>query len=62
MLLNSRIPKEVKIEEKQIQVYQTLEEVKAELARLGLPTNEIYKLEHCKAPVIDAEAVEVTST
>jgi hypothetical protein len=65
MLVRSLIPREVKVEEKQqirVQVYQSLEEVKTELQRLGLPTTEIYKLEYCKPPVIDAEAVEETST
>jgi hypothetical protein len=61
-LVRSIIPMEVKVEEKKVQVSLTLDEVKAELARLGLPTTEIYKLEYCKPPVIDAEAVEGTST
>jgi hypothetical protein len=61
-LVRSFIPMEVKVEEKQVHepVYQTVEEAKAELARLGLPPAEIYKLEYYKAPLIDVEAVEST--
>jgi hypothetical protein len=43
---------EVKVEEKQVPVYQTVEEAKAEVARLGLPPAEIYKLEYYKGPLI----------
>jgi hypothetical protein len=61
-LVRSFIPMEVKVEEKQVHepVYQTVEEAKAELARLGLSPAEIYKLEYYKAPLIDVEAVEST--
>ena len=60
MLVRSMLPTEVKVEEKQVPVYQTVEEAKAEVARLGLPPAEIYKLEYYKAPLIDVEAVEST--
>ena len=61
-LVRSFIPMELKVEEKHVHepVYQTVEEAKAELARLGLPPTEIYKLEYYKAPLIDVEAVEST--
>ena len=59
-LVRSMLPMEVKVEEQQLRVSQTLEEAKAELARLGLPPSEIYKLEYYKPPLIDAEAVELT--
>jgi hypothetical protein len=59
-LVRSMLPMEVKVEEQQLRVSQTLEEAKAELARLGLPPSEIYKLEYYKPPLIDAEAVEST--
>jgi hypothetical protein len=35
-------------------------EAKAEVARLGLPPAEIYKLEYYKDPLIDVEAAEST--
>ena len=58
-LVRSIMPMEVKVEEKQVQrVYQTVEEAKAAVARLGLPPGEIYKLEYYKRPLIDVEAVE----
>jgi hypothetical protein len=59
-LVRSLLPMEVKVEDRQVQLYQTLEEVKAELTRLGLPTAEIYKLEFYKPPLIDGKAVEPT--
>ena len=60
MLVRSMLPTEVKVEEKQVPVYQTVEEAKAEVARLGLPPAEIYKLEYYKGPLIDVEAAEST--
>ena len=60
MLVRSMLPTEVKVEEKQVPVYQTVEEAKAEVARLGLPPAEIYKLEYYKGPLIDVEAAELT--
>jgi hypothetical protein len=59
-LVRSMLPTEVKVEEKQVPVYQTVEEAKAEVARLGLPPAEIYKLEYYKGPLIDVEAAEST--
>lgn len=59
-LVRSILPTEVKVEEKQVPVYQTVEEAKAEVARLGLPPAEIYKLEYYKGPLIDVEAAEST--
>jgi hypothetical protein len=59
-LVRSMLPTEVKVEEKQVPVYQTVEEAKAEVARLGLPPAEIYKLEYYKDPLIDVEAAEST--
>ena len=59
-LVRSMLPTEVKVEEKQVPVYQTVEEAKAEVAPLGLPPAEIYKLEYYKGPLIDVEAAEST--
>jgi hypothetical protein len=59
-LVRSMLPTEVKVEEKQVPVYQTVDEAKAEVARLGLPSAEIYKLEYYKGPLIDVEAAEST--
>jgi hypothetical protein len=58
MLVRSMLPTEVKVEEKQVPVYQTVEEAKAEVARLGLPPAEIYKLQYYKGPLTDVEAAE----
>ena len=57
-LVRSMLPMEVKVEEQQLRVYQTLEEAKAELAQLGVPPGEIYKLEYHKGPLTDVEAAE----
>jgi hypothetical protein len=59
-LVRGILPMEVKVEEKPQQVCQTLEEVKAELERLGIPTGQIYKLEHYRGATIDVEAGEST--
>src|ERR1700730_18117026 len=57
-LVRSFIPMELEGEEQHIR--QTVEEAKAEVARLGLPVAEIYKLEYYKGPLVEVEAVEST--
>jgi hypothetical protein len=59
-LLRAILPTEVTVEEKQDWAYQTIEEAKAELERLGIPSREVYRLEHYKGPLIDVEADEST--
>jgi hypothetical protein len=58
MLLRAFIPAEVKVEVTEQKTYQSLDEVKAMLARLGIPIDHVYQLEHYKGPLIEAEPVK----
>ena len=44
-----------KVEVTEQKTYQSLDEVKAKLAELGIPTDVIYQLEYYKGPLIEAE-------
>ena len=55
MLLRAILPADVKVEVTEQKTYQTLDEVKAKLAELGIPTDVVYQLEHSKGPLIEAE-------
>ena len=55
MLLRAILPADVKVEVTEQKTYQSLDEVKAKLAELGIPTDVVYQLEHYKGPLIDAE-------
>jgi hypothetical protein len=59
-LLRAILPTEVTVEEKKEHSYRTVEEVRAELERLGIPSGEVYRLLHYKGPVIDVEPIEST--
>ena len=37
------------------ETYQSLDEVKAKLAELGIPLDVVYRLEHYNGPVIEVE-------
>jgi hypothetical protein len=58
MLLRAILPADVKVEVTEQKTYQSLDEVKARLAQLGIPTENIYRLEHYKGPLIEAEPVK----
>ena len=49
MLLRAILPADVNVEVTEQKTYQSLDEVKAILAELGIPTDVIYQLEHYKA-------------
>jgi hypothetical protein len=58
MLLRAILPADVKVEVTEQKTYQSLGEVKARLAQLGIPTEDIYRLEHYKGPLFEAEPVK----
>jgi hypothetical protein len=53
--LRAILPADVKVEVTEQKTYQSLDEVKAKLAELGIPTDVVYQLEHYKGPLIEAE-------
>jgi hypothetical protein len=55
MLLRAILPADVKVEVTEQKTYRSLDEVKAKLAELGIPTDDIYQLEYYKGPLIEAE-------
>jgi hypothetical protein len=55
MLLRANLPADVNVEVTEQKTYQSLDEVKAILAQLGIPTDVVYQLEHYKGPLIEAE-------
>ena len=55
MLVRAILPADVKVEVTEQKTYQSLDEVKAKLAELGIPTDVVYQLEHYKGPLIEAE-------
>ena len=55
MLLRAILPADVKVEVTEQKSYPSLDEVKAKLAELGIPTDVVYQLEHYKGPLIEAE-------
>jgi len=55
MLLRAILPADVKVEVTEQKTYQSLDEVKAKLAELGIPPEDVYRLEHYKGPVIEVE-------
>jgi len=57
MLVRAILPADVNVEVKEQRTYESLEEVKAKLAQLGIPSDDVYRLEHCKPPLIEAEPV-----
>jgi hypothetical protein len=54
MLLRAILPADVKVELTEQKTYQSLDEVKAKLTELGIPTDVVYQLEHYKGPLIEA--------
>ena len=58
MLLRAILPADVKVEVTEQKTYQSLDEVKAKLAELGIPTENVYQLEHYNGPVIEVEPVK----
>ena len=58
MLLRAILPADVKIEVTEQKTYQSLDEVKAKLADLGIPPEDVYRLEHYNGPVIEVEPVK----
>jgi hypothetical protein len=58
MLLRAIMPADVKIEVTEQKSYQSVDEVKAKLSELGIPTDVIYQLEYYKGPLIEAEPVK----
>jgi hypothetical protein len=55
MLLRAILPGDVIVEVTEQKTYRSLDEVKAKLAELGIPTDVIYQLEYYKGPLIEAE-------
>ena len=55
MLLRAILPADVKVEVTEQKIYQSLDEVKAKLAELGIPPENVYRLEHYNGPVIEVE-------
>ena len=58
MLLRAILPADVKIEVTEQKTYQSVDEAKAKLAELGIPTDVIYQLEYYKGPLIESEPVK----
>ena len=58
MLLRAILPADVKVEVTEQKSYQSLEDVKAKLAELGIPADDVYRLEHYKGPVTEVEQVK----
>jgi hypothetical protein len=58
MLLRAILPADVKVEVTEQKTYHSLEEVKAKLAERGIPTEDVYRLEHYNGPVIEVEPVK----
>ena len=52
------LPADVKVEVTEQKTYQSLDEAKAKLAELGIPTENVYRLEHYNGPVIEVEPVK----
>ena len=55
ILLRAILPADVKVEVTEQKTYQSLDEVKTKLAGLGIPTENVFRLEHYKGPLIEAE-------
>ena len=60
-LLCATMPRQVTIKEKKEIVYQSADEVRAELKRAGIPVDSLFQLEYIKQPVVDVEATDVTN-
>jgi hypothetical protein len=60
-LLLATMPRQVTIKEKKEIVYQSADEVRAELNRSGIPIDSLFQLEYIKQPVVDVEATDVTN-
>jgi len=58
MLLRAILPADVKVEVTEQKTYPSLDEVKARLAQLGIPTDNVYRFEHYIGPLIEAEPVK----
>src|SRR5262249_52948265 len=58
MLLRAILPANVKVEVTEQKTYPSLDEVKARLAQLGIPTDNVYRFEHYIGPLIEAEPVK----
>ena len=58
MLLRAILPADVKVEVTEQKTYQSVDEVKTKLAELGIPPDDVYRLEHYNGPVIEVEPVK----
>ena len=58
MLLRAILPADVKVEVTEQKSYQSLDEVKAKLAELGIPTDDVYRLQHYNGPLIEVEQLK----
>ena len=57
-LLRAHLPSNVKVEVKEHNGDLTIDELKEQLARRGIPVDPVFKLEFYKGPLIEGEAVK----